>query len=287
MYTCSPVVSCPDKIIHLNLIVGYEGPCNYWSNFKNTTYIKEILTKYPLMAYDMGQTEPSLHTAGNKSNRNTAIITVASRWKFTSAPFSTSLNKILLLFHNSWIHINMMWLIVADQKLFYTCIVHVTHTYAIAIYIDNLLPSEMNCSGLYCLDTGICWTQQKLHLRWSVQSSFLQDLMCSIHVDILSRQHSSLTERSSVYVSLVLDECLYKKYMQWSHRMHIIIEVCRRTSEDLSVFVVFLIFLFYFSLQQIFSNGFSVISHPISIKFGRLIVLDETKSLNIISSQYD
>ena len=61
-------------------------------------------------------------------------------------------------------------------------------------------------------------------------------------------------------------------------------KVCRRTSEDLSVFVVFLIIfiLSYFSLQQIFSNDFSVISQPISIKFGRLIVLDETKSLNII-----
>ena len=57
------------------------------------------------------------------------------------------------------------------------------------------------------------------------------------------------------------------------------------TSEDLSVFVVFLIFLFYFSLQQIFSYDFSVISQPMSIKFGRFIVLDETKSLNIISSQ--
>ena len=40
---------------------------------------------------------------------------------------------------------------------------------------------------------------------------------------------------------------------------------------------MFLIFLFYFSLQQIFSNDFSVISQPISIKFGMLIVLDETK----------
>ena len=37
MYTCLPVVSCPDKIIHLNLTVGYEGPYNYWFNFKNTT----------------------------------------------------------------------------------------------------------------------------------------------------------------------------------------------------------------------------------------------------------
>ena len=40
VYLCTlvqPVVSCPDKIIHLNLTVGYEGPCNYWSNFKNTT----------------------------------------------------------------------------------------------------------------------------------------------------------------------------------------------------------------------------------------------------------
>ena len=66
-----------------------------------------------------------------------------------------------------------------------------------------------------------------------------------------------------------------------------IIKVCRRTSEDLSVFVVFLIIfiLSYFSLQQIFSNDFSVISQPISIKFGRFIVLGETKSLNIITSQ--
>ena len=60
----------------------------------------------------------------------------------------------------------------------------------------------------------------------------------------------------------------------------LIIKVCRRTSDHLSVFVVFLIFLFYFSLQQIFSNGFSVISHPISMTFGMLIALDETNRLN-------
>ena len=59
------------------------------------------------------------------------------------------------------------------------------------------------------------------------------------------------------------------------------------TSEDLSVFVLFFIFflLSYFSLQQIFSNDFSVIAQPISMKFGMFIVLDETKSLNIIISQ--
>ena len=48
--------------------------------------------------------------------------------------------------------------------------------------------------------------------------------------------------------------------------------------------LVFII-LSYFSLQQIFSNGFSVISQPVSIKFGMLIVLDETNSKNIFSSQ--
>ena len=75
--------------------------------------------------------------------------------------------------------------------------------------------------------------------------------------------------------------------MSYSYTDVSLIKVCRRTSEDLSVFVVFLIIfiLSYFSLQQIFSNDFSVISQPISIKFGRFIVLDETKSLNIISSQ--
>ena len=64
-----------------------------------------------------------------------------------------------------------------------------------------------------------------------------------------------------------------------------LIKVCRRTSEDLSVFVVFLLIIFiilsYFSLQQIFSNDFFLISQPISIKFGMLIVLDETNRLNI------
>ena len=85
----------------------------------------------------------------------------------------------------------------ANQTLFNTCIVHVTHTNTISIYIDNLLPLEMNCSGLNCLDMGFCWSQQKLwrSLHWSFQSSFLQHLKCSIHVDILSRQHSSLTEK--------------------------------------------------------------------------------------------
>ena len=31
------------------------------------------------------------------------------------------------------------------------------------------------------------------------------------------QQHSSLTERSSVYLYVDVDECLYKKYIQWSH----------------------------------------------------------------------
>ena len=71
--------------------------------------------------------------------------------------------------------------------------------------------------------------------------------------------------------------------------LELLIKVCRRTSEDLSVFVVFLIIfiLSYFSLQQIFSNDFSIISQSISIKFGRFIVLDERTSLNIFSSQSD
>ena len=39
--------------------------------------------------------------------------------------------------------------------------------------------------------------------------------------------------------------------------------------------LVFIIILSYFSLQQIFSNGFSVISQPILIKFGTLIVREK------------
>ena len=66
------------------------------------------------------------------------------------------------------------------------------------------------------------------------------------------------------------------------------LKVCqqrRKTFLFLFYFFFLLFFLSYFSLQQIFSNDFSVISQPISMKFGMFIVLDETKSLNIISSQ--
>ena len=82
------------------------------------------------MAYDMGQTGQSLHTAGNKSNRKTAIITVGIRVEINKCPFSHLWKKkyCVLLLHNSWIHI-MMLLTVANQKLYNTCIVHVTHTY--------------------------------------------------------------------------------------------------------------------------------------------------------------
>ena len=85
-----------------------------------------------------------------------------------------------------------------------------------------------------------------------------------------------------------MEETCQSNTLDWSSLVFIIIKVCRRTSEDLSVFVVFLIIfiiLSYFSLQQIFSNDFSVISQPIWMKFGMLIVLDETNRLNIFSSQ--
>ena len=64
-------------------------------------------------------------------------------------------------------------------------------------------------------------------------------------------------------------------------------KVCQTQSADLSVFVLFFLFfiLFYFSLQPPASLDFSLISQPISMKFGMLIVLDETNRLNIFSSQ--
>ena len=67
----------------------------------------------------------------------------------------------------------------------------------------------------------------------------------------------------------------------------VFIKVCLTKSADLSVFVVFFIFflLSYFSLPPPASLDFSVISQPISVKFGMFIVLDETKSQNIFSSQ--
>ena len=44
---------------------------------------------------------------------------------------------------------------------------------------------------------------------------------------------------------------------------------------------------FYFSLQPPACCDFSIISQLISMKFGMLIVLDETNRLNIFSSQWD
>ena len=46
-----------------------------------------------------------------------------------------------------------------------------------------------------------------------------------------------------------------------------------------------LLFFFIFLYHQPASLDFSVISQPISLKFGMLIVLDETNKLNIFSSQ--
>ena len=63
------------------------------------------------------------------------------------------------------------------------------------------------------------------------------------------------------------------------------LKVCLTQSADLSVFVLFL--LSYFSLQPPVCCDFSIISQPISMKFGMLLVLDETNRLNIFSSQYD
>ena len=49
------------------------------------------------MTYDMGQSEQSLHIAGNKSNRNTAIITVGIKVEIYKSPFFTSLRKMLCI----------------------------------------------------------------------------------------------------------------------------------------------------------------------------------------------
>ena len=59
-----------------------------------------------------------------------------------------------------------------------------------------------------------------------------------------------------------------------------IIKVCQTQSADLSVFVLFFL-LSYFSLPPSASLDFSLISQPISMKFGMLIVLDETIGLGV------
>ena len=82
-----------------------------------------------------------------------------------------------------------------------------------------------------------------------------------------------------------MEETFQSNTLDWSSL--VFIKVCQTQSADLSVFVLFFLFfiLFYFSLQPPASLDFSVISQPISMKFGMLIVLDETNRLNIFSSQ--
>ena len=62
-----------------------------------------------------------------------------------------------------------------------------------------------------------------------------------------------------------------------SFQLHVVIfKGLPTTSEDLSVFVLFFL-LSYFSLPPHASLDFSLISQPISIKFGMVVVRDEAK----------
>ena len=98
MYICSPVVSCPHKIIHLNLTVGIGPISKTQLRTDLIAYLyKRNLDHYVLMANDMGQTGQSLHIAGNKSNRKTAIITLGIQVEIYKCPLFTSLRKILCI----------------------------------------------------------------------------------------------------------------------------------------------------------------------------------------------
>ena len=72
-----------------------------------------------------------------------------------------------------------------------------------------------------------------------------------------------------------MEETFQSNTLDWSSLVFFI-KVCQTQSADLSVFVLFFL-LSYFSLPPSASLDFSLISQPISMKFGMLIVLDETK----------
>ena len=70
--------------------------------------------------------------------------------------------------------------------------------------------------------------------------------------------------------------------------LFLLFKVCRQSRKTFLFLFCFLLFFFllsYFSLPPPASRDFSVISQPISMKFGMLIVLDVTNRLNIFSSQ--
>ena len=112
-----------------------------------------------------------------------------------------------------------LWL----MKLFNTCIVqlvHVTHIYncnlhwQLITFRNKLKWFELPWYGIL-LDTV-----ETVELPPLTSSKFILT-GCEVQYPCrYLQQHSSLTERSSVYMYVVLDhvdECLYKKYMQWSH----------------------------------------------------------------------
>ena len=98
-------------------------------------------------------------------------------------------------------------------------------------------------------------------------------------------QQTKSTDCRDIFLYLI-------KAKPWSlmYQSLMFIKVCRQSRKTfLFLFCYFLLLFFfllsYFSLPPPASRDFSVISQPISMKFGMLIVLDETNRLNIFSSQ--
>ena len=95
----------------------------------------------------------------------------------------------------------------------------------------------------------------------------------------------SLYDFSPLVISLGIDS---RRGAFRRHRKGIYLRSAWRSQQTflfLFCFFFFFIILFYFSLQPPACCDFSIISQPISMKFGMLIVLDETNRLNIFSSQ--
>ena len=79
-----------------------------------------------------------------------------------------------------------------------------------------------------------------------------------------------------------MGKCLYQRF-EYLKNFNELRSAWRSQQTFLFLFCFFFFFiiLFYFSLQPPACCDFSIISQPISMKFGMLIVLDETNRLNI------
>ena len=171
----------------------------------------------------------------------------------------------------------------------------------------NILNFSAAIGNIYAhvapVNRGVNWayfmfnSRFRKYFRYEQMTSFIFETIIEFSAAIrnvtaqLVLMNTGLTSTYVMLIWMLLWDPLTYLF-HWRTRVlvfFIIIKVCRQSRKTfLFLFCFLLLFFFllsYFSLPPPASRDFSVIYQPISMKFGMLIVLDETSRLNIFSSQ--